>query len=99
MLTIPCQITATSIDDGILTLEFTPWLNATTNLRIPVATPDIPANADGQRLLSRICRALGIFMLKDEQQFVGCVLKLRISQPKVAAGIQSAPVVVEVVTC
>jgi hypothetical protein len=99
MLTIPCQITATSIDDGLLTLEFTPWLNTSTRVRIPVAIADKAKNADGQRLLARICRAVGFTTLADERQLVGKTLTLKLAQPKVAAGIHSAPVVVEVVTC
>lgn len=99
MLTIPCQITATSIDDGLLTLGFKPWQNASTSVRVPIATPDKAANAEGQRLLSGICRKLGIMKLDDDSQFMGRTLTLKLAQTPVAAGIQSTPVVVEVITC
>ena len=99
MLNIPCQIAAASVDDGLLTLEFTPWLNTRTRMRIPVAISDKAKNADGQRLLARICRAVGLATLADERQLVGKTLTLKLAQPKAASGIHSAPVVVEVVTC
>jgi hypothetical protein len=98
-MNIPCQIKAASVDNGMLTLEFTPWQGTTTSVRIPVAAPDTDARMAGQKLLSGICRKLGIVRLADTRELVGRTLTLKLAQPKVAAGIHGAPVVVEVVTC
>jgi hypothetical protein len=98
-MNIPCEIKAASIDKGMLTLEFTPWQGTTTSVRIPVATPDPATRMAGQKLLSGICRKLGIVRLADSAVLVGRTLTLKLAQPKVAAGIHSAPVVVEVETC